>query len=743
MTRTPRTKTHVNIMPGSDFTARFGERRLPDAVCGYTPASDTHAVLTLLTYARPRRVLEIGTALGHMTANFTRWTLDDAQIFSLGIVRETERAAPGAPQQQVDAPSRGEFARFADHFGKAWKVSFIIADSMVYDFGRLAPLDFVFVDGGHDLEHVLNDTRKAYGALAPGGWLLWHDFNSATPWVKVREAIEQIGFQESVVHVEGTEVAFVRKQAPLPPPQPTQPHSGPVRVAWEGDPEGLHSLARVNRALCRALVDRGHDLGLIWDSKTNGDAKPERLPLDDRLAARLGRGPAGGPARVHVRHQWPPKLERPPSGRWVLMQPWEYGSIPKAWLPALRHVDEVWAYSRSVRDCYLDAGMPAGRVHVIPLGVDPEVFRPGVAPLALPPGPDLRFVFVGGTIFRKGIDVLLSAFGRAFGPSDGVRLVVKDMGTRSFYRGQTAEARVAKLREEGYSVEYIDRDLGEQEMAGLYAACDCLVHPFRGEGFGLPIVEAMACGLPVIVTGAGPVLDYATEETAFFIPARRGMFAECRVGDLETIGRPWLWEPDQDALVEHLRRVAADPASARAKGSAASAWIREHFTWARTAEAVERRLHALAAEEEVIEAGRVSAPGPALKAEARPSAQCARATDRANVGQAFQPDVRYSVGQAFQPDASRWAMPAVEPDVVLESPIGKRDVRLESPTYNKDVRLESPTYNKDVRLESLTYGNVRLESLTYAARQSQPHHDRQGRRSQPSAFPRVSPRSVR
>ena len=61
--------------------------------------------------------------------------------------------------------------------------------------------------------------------------------------------------------------------------------------------------------------------------------------------------------------------------------------------------------------------------------------------------------------------------------------------------------------------------LSEAEMAGLYSACDCLVHPFRGEGFGLPVVEAMACGLPVIVTGAGPALDYATDETAFLIPA--------------------------------------------------------------------------------------------------------------------------------------------------------------------------------------------------------------------------------
>ena len=32
---------------------------------------------------------------------------------------------------------------------------------------------------------------RAYDALAPGGWLVWHDFNSPVPWVKVREAIEQ------------------------------------------------------------------------------------------------------------------------------------------------------------------------------------------------------------------------------------------------------------------------------------------------------------------------------------------------------------------------------------------------------------------------------------------------------------------------------------------------------------------------------------------------------------------------
>jgi glycosyltransferase involved in cell wall biosynthesis/GT2 family glycosyltransferase len=450
-----------------------------------------------------------------------------------------------------------------------------------------------------------------------------------------------------------------------------------LRVAWEGEFEGVHSLAIVNRAICRGLADLGHPVQMIpitaLSLKRAGEAgEPEcRLSLRERIESSEAKGESeasdrrgakgdneGQPfaerkatitissrgakgdirANVHVRHQWPPNLKPPGRGKWVLMQPWEFGSLPKSWLPMLRRVDEVWAYSRYVRDCYLEAGVPGERVHVIPLGVDPDVFRLGLEPLILPPGHEFRLLFVGGTIFRKGIDLLLQAFARAFRSGDSVGLVIKEMGSNSFYRGQTAEKEVRELRERGYAVEYIDRDLSDAEIAGLYSACDCLVHPFRGEGFGLPVIEAMACGLPVIVTGAGPALDYATDETAYVIPARRGEFAESRVGEIETISRPWLFEPDADALVELLQRVAGDRAGARAKGVAASAHIREKFTWARTVDAVERRLRAL------------------------------------SVGQASPRDAA-SVGQAFQPDA------------VLRNPGGEEDrVRLESLTYDEPHR---------------------------------------------------------
>jgi glycosyltransferase involved in cell wall biosynthesis/tetratricopeptide (TPR) repeat protein len=585
------TPTVVLSMGRGEFAARFGSPDVSRALSGYTRAADTRAVLTLLAHARPRRVLEVGTALGHMTANLTEWTPDDAHVFSLDIVRGM--AAAGTPEQDCEAPPRAQFGSLADHFGKAHKAYFIIADSLNYDFGRLSPLDFVFIDGGHDLEHAINDTRRAYEAIRPGGWLVWHDFGSRVPWVRVREAIDQLALPDPVIHVAGTEVAFLRKRAPLPAPRSECAARRPVRVIWDGDLEGLHSLALVNRALCRALLDRGHDLGLLARPEADGVQIPERLPEDPRLSARFGRGPEGGPAQVHVRHRWPPRLDPPPEGRWVFMQPWEFGSLPSAWLPALRQVDEVWAYSRSVRDCYLDAGVSPARVHLVPLGVDPAIFHPGAQPLPLPARPDFRFLFVGGTIHRKGFDLLLTAYTRAFRPTDGVGLVIKDMGTRSFYRGQTGQGMVADCRARGYPIEYRDGALDERELAGLYAACDCLVHPYRGEGFALPVVEAMACGLPAIVTGAGPALDYASEATAFLVPARRAEFHEPLVGDMETLGRPWMWEPDPAALVELLRKAASDPATSRAKGAAASAWIRGRFTWSQSADAAEARLRAL------------------------------------------------------------------------------------------------------------------------------------------------------
>jgi glycosyltransferase involved in cell wall biosynthesis len=584
--------TRIIRLEPTEFAERFGTPDTSEALLGYTVRHDADVVLTLVAHAQPLRLLEVGTAFGHMTANLTRWSPAEARVVSLGIVRGMDPG--GAPEQGGEAPTAAEFGCFADHFGQGAKATLLQADSRAFDFASLAPLDFAFIDGGHDFELATNDTEKAYAALAPGGWLVWHDFDSKLPWIQVRAAIEALALPEMVYHVMGTEVAFLRKAGPGPDPLVLAPQSAePLRLIWEGDWRGRHSLGLINRALCLALIEQGHDLALDPGGQAP-TADDEQLPLDSHFEARAGRTPQDGRVQVHVTHRWPPRLEPPRQGQWVFFQPWEFGSLPRAWLPALQQVDEVWAYSQAVRDCYLEAGVPPERIHIVPLGVDPAIFRPGLEPALLEPGPDLRFLFVGGTIWRKGIDLVLKAFAQAFTPTDGIGLVIQDMGVKSFYRGQTAGAAIATLQAQGYPVEYREQSLGAQDLAALYTACDAVVQPYRGEGFALPVAEAMACGLPVIVTGAGPVLDYAGAGTAYLVPARRSELPENRVGTIETIARPWVWEPDVDALVDQLRNVARDRVRAKAIGAAASAWIRGKFTWAHAAEAAEVRLRALA-----------------------------------------------------------------------------------------------------------------------------------------------------
>src|SRR5690606_16883087 len=151
---------------------------------------------------------------------------------------------------------------------------------------------------------------------------------------------------------------------------------------------------------------------------------------------------------------------RPTTGRLVVIQPWEYGALPATWVAASPNVDEFWVPSRYVRSCYIESGIPAGKVHVIPNGIDPTRFHPGIEPLPLPTKKRFKFLFVGGTIHRKGPDVLLKAWLNAFTATDDVCLVIKDFGGGSVYAGQTMAERIraAQALPNAPEIVYIDEE---------------------------------------------------------------------------------------------------------------------------------------------------------------------------------------------------------------------------------------------------------------------------------------------
>jgi glycosyltransferase involved in cell wall biosynthesis len=373
-----------------------------------------------------------------------------------------------------------------------------------------------------------------------------------------------------------------------------EPEGRKLSIRWEGSQFIHHSLAHVNRELCLGLSNRGHDLSLVPFEPDQFDPSG-----DSRLAplARLVNVSLAKPCDVHVRHQWPPNLVAPPEGKWVVVQPWEFGSPPKDWIPAFSNqVDELWAYTNHVRQMYLDAGVPPEIVKVVPLGVDCDIFRPGLAAMELATRKSFKFLFVGGTIARKGFDVLLNAWKEAFGPDDDVCLVVKDIGGKSFYKGQTGADWIREMQASGRcaEIEYIDTEMQPSQLPGLYAACDVLVHPYRGEGFGLPIAEAMACGLPCVVTRGGAADDFCTDAESWGVSARRVPVPGGKVGPFETVAEPWWLEPSIPDLVDKLRQAFLDKAARSRKGAAARGKIALHFTWEKSSEIAQSRLREIA-----------------------------------------------------------------------------------------------------------------------------------------------------
>ncbi len=376
-------------------------------------------------------------------------------------------------------------------------------------------------------------------------------------------------FSEYVDELE----AYYRGERPSRVTEPT----GAVVTRWVGDHGIPTSLSIINTRVTAELDSRA-------------DLQVERVA---RGGTRIG-PPGEHAADVEVRHQWPPDLSPAPSGRLAVIQPWEFGSVPREWIERMdANADEVWVPSEFVRSMYIDSGLDAERVHVVPNAVDLERFRPDGPALELD-ATGTRLLFVGGFIYRKGVDVLLDAYARAFGGRDDVTLVIKDFGGDSVYRGADRSALQQWVSEDRLPrIELIDRELSDDEMAALYRSCDVLVHPYRGEGFGMPVLEAMASGLPVIVTAGGPTDEFCPDDACWRIPSLRKPVPEGSLGQLETVAEAWMLEPDADVLVDMLQEAVRDADGRRARGEAGALAARP-LSWPAVAERYHARILALA-----------------------------------------------------------------------------------------------------------------------------------------------------
>ncbi len=359
-------------------------------------------------------------------------------------------------------------------------------------------------------------------------------------------------------------------------------------VHFYGPFAGPDPFSRFNTPLAQYLLSRGHyDPGLYPEQA----ALPGPLPV--ALEGRVGRvAPA---LSVHLEHRLAPDFRPPTGGYWVLGQPWEYGSLPRTWYEPLRYTaDEIWVHTPWGRESYLAEGLEVERVHVVPPGIDTHIFSPQAQALTLPEARAFRFLFVGDLHWASGLDLLLQAWREEFLPDEPVSLVVVDnqgvpMSLRSEFREQVL---ATQADPEAAPVLLIEQPLTESERAGVYRACDCVVLPYRAEGFGTAVIEALACGVPVMVTDLGAWWQLDERHLTLF-QGRSLRGHEARIGGVETVNPPTWKEPPLAELRYRLRAALEDPAPLQAQAQLAAPLVAEAFGWEQITIQVEQRLDAL------------------------------------------------------------------------------------------------------------------------------------------------------
>jgi glycosyltransferase involved in cell wall biosynthesis len=263
----------------------------------------------------------------------------------------------------------------------------------------------------------------------------------------------------------------------------------------------------------------------------------------------------------------------------------EVDRLPDAWVEQANQMDEIWTPTAWGADMFCASGIQRP-VAVVPLGVDTSQFRPGAARAHLPDHTIFLSVFEWGT--RKGWDILLRSYCAAFGPGDPVLLLLKIDCREPATNPLRELADLLPDPSPPVGVLY-NQTLSAAQLAELYQQSDCFVLPTRGEGWGMPILEAMACGTPAIATHWSGPTAFLHEQNGYPLPVRS--LTPTGLDKPYYRGAQWA-APDEAALVDLLRQAAADPAERRRKGIQA-AQDAQQWSWQHAIDRVYERLAAI------------------------------------------------------------------------------------------------------------------------------------------------------
>ena len=268
----------------------------------------------------------------------------------------------------------------------------------------------------------------------------------------------------------------------------------------EGPFETDYSLAVVNRNLARALAQKGIPLRLHQRDNTTAYYPAGRFLQEEALLGPLFvRDVASVSADVHSRNIYPPYTDGFRGALRVMHSyGWEESGFPGEYVRYFNDgLDLVTTVSGFVRDVLRQNGVRVS-IEVVGNGAD-HILGAEARPVGPVRTGTFDFLHVSSCFPRKAPEVLVRAFCQEFTRRDDVRLIIK-----TFPNPHNEIERIVREIGQEYPrhapIDVVMESLEPGELRYLYEHAGCLVSASRGEGFGLPVAEAMFTGCPVIAT---------------------------------------------------------------------------------------------------------------------------------------------------------------------------------------------------------------------------------------------------
>ena len=266
----------------------------------------------------------------------------------------------------------------------------------------------------------------------------------------------------------------------------------------------------------------------------------------------------------------------------------EVDGLPASWVRTANKMDEIWTPSHFNLETFRRSGVNKP-IHVMPLGIDPAFFNPGIK------GFRLRGPFTFLSMFewgeRKGPDLLLKAFNDEFEANEDAILICKTYNTDARIN-IPIQVRSYGLSEDGGRIVFsVNEVVPSHQIGSIYRSVDCFVLPTRGEGWGLPIMEAMACGLPVIASMWSGPTDFMSQDIAYVLDVEKLKPAAGTCPYYE--GFNWA-EPSYEHLRTLMRHVYENRDEARMVGRRASREILARWTVSQSVNKMITRLNEIA-----------------------------------------------------------------------------------------------------------------------------------------------------